>query len=295
MTDDINTENDEHEKVFHLFSYFLEAIPPNQLVYLSDIAETRNPRNGSGRSTFIAEPEIRLFCSHEKCDGTRFFRYKDKRDIFLSNKGSNYFYMTYLCSNCQINEKTFSIAVCEVDDEYKYGKCYKIGEIPAYGPPLPSRVFKLVGTDREIFLKGKRSENFGLGIGSFVYYRRVVENQKNKIINEILKVSERIGASEDKIQLLKDSIKETQFSKSFDLIKDAVPESLLINGSNPITMLHDALSNGVHNLSDEECLELASSIRIVLVELSERLSQALKNEAELTNAVTLLNIKRKKI
>ena len=65
-------------------------------------------------------------------------------------------------------------------------------------------------------------------------------------------------------------------------------ESLLINGHNPITLLHSALSEGVHALSDEDCLELASSVRIVLGELSERLSQALKDDAELTKALSNL-------
>jgi hypothetical protein len=58
-------------------------------------------------------------------------------------------------------------------------------------------------------------------------------------------------------------------------------------------LLHSALSEGVHSLSDEQCLELASSVRIVLGELSERLSQALKDEAELSKALgTLMNYKK---
>jgi len=41
------------------------------------------------------------------------------------------------------------------------------------------------------------------------------------------------------------------------------------------------------------CLEIASSIRIVLGELSERLAQALKYEAELSKALgTLMNYKK---
>lgn len=46
--------------------------------------------------------------------------------------------------------------------------------------------------------------------------------------------------------------------------------------------------------SDEQCLEMAGSARMVLGELSERLSQALKDEAELTKALsTLMNKKPK--
>jgi hypothetical protein len=147
---------------------------------------------------------------------------------------------------------------------------------------------KLVGSDREIFLKGRRCENQGLGIGAFIYYRRVVEHQKDRILREIIKVSQKIGASQEKIDNLNIALKETQFTKALDLAKDSLPESLLINGYNPLKLLHSALSEGVHALTDEDCLEIASSVRIVLSELSERLSQALKDEAELTNALTRL-------
>jgi hypothetical protein len=152
---------------------------------------------------------------------------------------------------------------------------------------------KLIGPDRESFLKGRRCENQGLGIGAFIYYRRVVENQKDRILNEIIKVSEKLGAPEEKIETLKKAVSETQFSKALDMAKDVIPESLLINGHSPILLLHSALSEGVHALSDEECLTIASSVRVVLGELSDRLSQALKNEEELTKALsTLMNHKK---
>ena len=49
-----------------------------------------------------------------------------------------------------------------------------------------------------------------------------------------------------------------------------------------------------HERTDEECLELASSIRVVLAELAERLAQALKDEAELNRALGRLMTKKGK-
>ena len=93
---------------------------------------------------------------------------------------------------------------------------------------------------------------------------------------------------QDKIDTLHEAIKETQFSKALKMAKDVMPENLLIDGHSPILLLHHALSRGVHELSDEECLELANTIRLVLGELSERLSDILKDKAELTKAVSTL-------
>jgi hypothetical protein len=153
-------------------------------------------------------------------------------------------------------------------------------------------LIKLIGPERELFLKGRRCENQGLGIGAFAYYRRVVENQKSRILGEIIKVSEKLNIPSEHTSILKAAQKETQFSRAMESVKDVVPQSLLINGYNPMLLLHKALSQGLHNQTDESCLENASSIRIVLAELADKLSQALRDEAELNNALTRLMAKK---
>jgi hypothetical protein len=168
------------------------------------------------------------------------------------------------------------------------GSCYKFGEYPPYGPPTPARLIRLFGSQRETFLKGRRCEIQGLGIGAFIYYRRVVETQKNQILTEIIKVATKIGAPADMIATLETAKSEIQFSKALTLAKNAIPPALLINGQNPLTLLHSALSVGVHEQTDERCLELAHDVRVVLAELAERLGQALKDEAELNQAISRL-------
>jgi hypothetical protein len=90
------------------------------------------------------------------------------------------------------------------------------------------------------------------------------------------------------VDALEAAQRETQFSKAMDMAKDAVPQALLIRGHNPLTLLHKALSEGLHAQSDERCLDLANTVRLVLMELAERIGQALKDEAELNSAVSRL-------
>jgi hypothetical protein len=288
---DQNDDKVKEEIVYQTIAEFLESTPPNQLINISDLSfwKVGQYRNYHEMRT----PEIQLHCNHDQCNGVRFFRCVSGREKELNTKDYEFFYITYQCSNCQRTEKTFSIAAKTETNGKPQGECYKFGELPTYGPPVSPKLIKLIGPDRDEFLKGRRCENQGLGVGAFVYYRRVVENQKNRILGEIIKVSEKIGASSDKIKNLSSAVTETQFSKALDIAKDAMPESLLINGHSPIKLLHSALSEGVHVLKDEQCLELAGSIRVVLSELSERLSQALKDEAELTKALSTLMNKKK--
>lgn len=260
------------------FAEFLESVPPSQDIAIENLTDTKGNVN---------IPQLQLYCGDELCGGTRFFRLDDRSNMFHITEDF-LLYLCYKCSNCLKSTKTFSLCLSKIDYKEKTGNAYKFGEYPVYGPPTPSKLIKMIGPDREIFLKGRRCENQGLGIGAFVYYRRVVENQKSRILDEIIKVATKIGASEDSLKKLKDAKQETQFSKALASVRDAIPQSLLINGQNPLVLLHSALSEGLHDRTDEHCLEIAQAVRIVLAELSERLSQALKDEAELNGAVSKL-------
>jgi hypothetical protein len=176
----------------------------------------------------------------------------------------------------------------EETPDHEEGSAYKFGEFPAFGPVTPTRLQKLLGDQLDIFMKGRRCETQGLGIGAFVYYRRVVEHQKNRFLDEILSAAKLLSAPADQLKALEAARVETQFSKAISIVKDALPQALLIGGHNPLTLLHSALSGGVHEHTDEECLALAQDIRIVLVDLAERLSQVLKDNAEIKGAVSRL-------
>jgi hypothetical protein len=265
------------------FANFLESCGPDSTQYVSGLVHL----TPSGPDA-VATPEIELHCESDSCNGVRRFRCTDDNRF---SGGVNFVFLAYACKNCGGFGKTFALGV-QRDGDKKSGSVQKLGEIPPYGPPTPPRVMKLVGEDRELFLKGRRAELHGLGIGSFAYYRRVVEEQKSRIIEEIGKVAVKIRPSDETAALFESAKAETQFSTAIDLIRGAIPELLLIDGHNPLTLLHGALSEGLHAQTDEHCLELATSIRVVLTELAERISIALKEEATLKSAVSrLLNRK----
>lgn len=266
------------------FADFLESVSPSQLTEVTDLYERK--WSNSGPYYQLNVPQLQLHCTNDKCNGLRFFRYKEGDRILRTNDNIASTYLTYLCSNCQKEQKVYSVWVMYKTDEV--GQCYKFGELPQYGPPTPARLIRLFGRDREIFLKGRQCENHGLGIGAFTYYRRVVESHKDQILDEIIRVSKKIGAPPGMVALLEDAKTEIQFSKALSLVKDAMPQALLVNGHNPLTLLHLALSKGVHELSDEQCLQIAHDVRVVLVELAERLGQALKDEAEINTAISRL-------
>jgi hypothetical protein len=270
---------------------FLESVSPGQVRKVTTPISAVYTEQGRPLRFRFSLPEIQLHCPSDACNGERFFRLDDDDDLTIHGMRWNFEYVTYKCANCQQHTRTFALAVM-IDEEKQRpasAHCYKFGELPAYGPPTPSRLISLLGTGRELFLKGRRCEIQGLGIGAFVYYRRVVEDQKNRILAEIIKVAQTISAPQETIDALRAAQSEHQFSKAMDGVKNAIPQRLLINGQNPLTLLHAALSKGLHNHGDEICLELATDIRLVLAELAELLAHALKDERELKEAIARLS------
>ena len=263
---------------------FLENVPPGKRVLINDFTVLR--ANG----TRLATPQLHMHCYNESCDGIRFFEATE--EPWVSPENNNDKYVTYLCRNCQESWKTFSLSAHYVLREGKWA-VEKYGEVPPFGPPTPARAMTLIGGERELFILGKRCENQGMGIGAFVYYRRVLESQKNRILEELARVINKISPNDPVLIEIEAAIKEAQFTKAVESIKHALPQSLFINGHNPLTLLHSALSEGVHEHNDLECLEFASSIRTVLIEFAERLGQALKEEAKLNEAINRLATKKK--
>jgi hypothetical protein len=266
------------------FATFLEAVPPGRSVAVVDLVRPDPQYPGYSRFQ-LRLPQIQLHCDSPTCDGVRHFL--PRANVIVEREKTSREFVSYYCRNCGVTPKIFALEAVP-DSDGTTGAVMKYGENPPFGPPSPSRFLKLVGEDQEIFLKGRRSESQGLGIAAFAYYRRVVENQKNRIFDEILRVSKKLGASPDLIQDLEAAKLETRFSTSVDKVKHGLPQVLLINAHNPLTLLHGALSDGLHAQSDAECLELARSIRIVMFELTDRMVQAMKEEAELGAALSKL-------
>ena len=197
----------------------------------------------------ISIPTIQLYCS-QPCGGERWF---DSQDNLYLTKGENsQHFINFSCRNCGKSKKQFAVDAFLA--ESRTCEIIKYGELWPFGPHTPAKVITLIGPDREYFLKGRRCENQGLGIGAFAYYRRVVENQKNRVLEEIINVSKKLGAADEMIADLEAAKIETQFSKAIESVKHGIPEVLLVSGHNPLTLLHSALSAGLHEQEDEECL-----------------------------------------
>src|SRR6267143_1620038 len=113
----------------------------------------------------------------------------------------------------------------------------------------------------------------------------------------VLKVAQATNASPEQIELLKKAQSERQFSKAIEMLRnvDAIPAVLLINGHNPLTLLHDLLREGIHELDDDECLKRAQEAEVILCEIADRMQIALTERKTVKDALSsILNRKARK-
>jgi hypothetical protein len=263
---------------------FLQDIPPGDRRELA--AETFNFERQFPRFNW---PAVELYCSDAKCGGFRFADPAERSGAQFTGFGQTlYLWCDYHCRNCEKFLKRYAITVTAPEADYKTGFALKVGEFPLFGPHLPSGVVELLGGDSEYFLKGHRAEAQGLGIAAFAYYRRVVESQRTHIFDEIISAAEHVGADAAMIDRLKYLRQHWRFQQSVDELKGCLPQILLIDGQNPLELLHPVLSDSIHDRTDEEALEIASEIRLVLINLAERIALAKTQSDELRQAVAKL-------
>lgn len=87
----------------------------------------------------------------------------------------------------------------------------------------------------------------GVGIGAFVYLRRIIEH----LVHEKFKVHE------DDIEVLEEDFMRLRFVDKIGIVKDHIPKTLVEN-----KYIYAILSKGVHQLSEEECKSYFPVIRV---------------------------------
>ena len=172
------------------FADFLETNAPGSRATVRDFSIPAPV----GTRPSLSAPQLLLDCEGEECNGLRHFAGIVSPDCRLYNDGQigAAVFLHYVCCNCSRTKKSYAIFV----ETYGTSKLtvVKVGEWPPFGPRVPARVISLIGPDRELFSKGRLAENQGLGIGAFAYYRRVIENQKDRLLGKIIEVAQRVGA-----------------------------------------------------------------------------------------------------
>lgn len=155
----------------------------------------------------------------------------------------------------------------------------KIGVYPEVIPRVDKSITKHFDRETNIwYFKAIKALNANFGIGSFAYFRRIVEKELIQIINDLSHID---TPESEKIKVLLNKYNETdKVHLIYDNIFEYLPYSLKGLGDNPFQLLYKQISQGLHNLSEEDCLKRASNInqllKFVICKINEENSEILK-------------------
>jgi hypothetical protein len=197
---------------------------------------------------------------------------------------SSIYSFRFECDTCSSSKYAFFI---EVDIEN--GKIRKVGQSPAWSINLDKDIDRFLEDDSEFFKKALICESQGYGIAAFSYYRRVLENSIGKILENLRSLLEMQGSSSENIEQIDKALKGIVMDERIKIAKDAIPKSLTPNGMNPLAIIYDTLSAGIHRLPEEECLKNSEYIRVALSHLIKILTQQNEEQRAFIEAIKSLN------
>lgn len=256
--------------------------------------------------TEISMPSINLYCKN--CESIQTFIMADRRDMFgkiindhpkgvpASVTDPNVIYVrnkaysssgailnvTYNCMGCGNFTYHYAIKLGEDSD-----LIMKIGQYPPLSISGNKNLKRMMGKHEDIYNKGLICESQAYGIGAYAYYRRIVEEVIDELLMDLTTLIEKENKEEYKKALAE--FKDSYVAKNkIKLVKDLLPNSLQRNDMNPLQTLHSVLSQGVHSLDDEECLERAKYIHGILTYLVRELIEHREDDKVFTDSIKKL-------
>ena len=210
---------------------------------------------------------INMFC--DECGSNQTFQmineYWSGRNAVNYPTAGSIVQMRYRCTHCSHFEREFFV---KISDDWE--SIMKVGQFPAWDIKGNNDIEKLLGEHSSYFKRGLICESQGYGIGAFAYYRRIVE----EIIDSLLDQISNLLSGEEK-QKYADALAKTKTTRvtaeKIELVKDLLPPILRPNNMNPLSTLHEVLSEGLHADADERCVQLAEAVRNVLVFLTNQI------------------------
>jgi hypothetical protein len=188
--------------------------------------------------------------------------------------------VVYLCAACYQCRYFFLV---QFRDDY----VMKVGQYPPWEITPDKNLTELLGEHQDYYKKGLVCESQGYGIGAYAYYRRIIEEIIDNLLNSIADL-----IPENEKEQYKHALEQTKETivaqEKIHIVKDLLPEILRPDGMNPLNLLHTTLSEGLHAKTDDECLEVAGSIREILIFLVNRIVETKESSKKFTTSMRKL-------
>jgi hypothetical protein len=247
------------------------------------------PRRSYGADEVVIPGGFRIEMACIQCDETtRTFvlDYKDNynhyADVTLrADKGPHL--IRFRCTHCDERLIGYLVYVGRNANSEAL-QIEKGGVYPSVRPQPSPELARGLGEAKSMFVNGLINQHFGFGIGAFGYYRRVAEDIIDRLLGDLREYADEAELKE-LVAAIDDAKKQHQAAEKIKIVMPLVPKILRPNGQNPLGTLFGALSNGLHGGTDQECLDVADSLRTALEFLIVKLESLVATPTQYAQAI----------
>lgn len=191
----------------------------------------------------------------------------------------------FSCASCRKSNREYLVE--QVLDSENI-RLQKYGELPRSKLVRDRILQKFLKDDLENYEKAFVCLSHEYGVAAFAYFRRIVENNINQLLDLLQDDTQSSGSDPAILEAIGELRKDSPMSEKIKVANLALPGHLKPDGLNPLGRLYQVLSEGVHNLSEAECLEKAKATKECLVFLVSELAARQEHRRRFKSMVSKL-------
>ena len=202
----------------------------------------------------VIPSHISLHCSN--CEKETFW----ETSTYNENHRRGFLEKEFKCRNCGRRVVTYYFYWKK---EQRHTEFFKVGQYPELEEVVTQELqAALTPEDLKLYKNALRLRNFNLGIAAVAYMRRVVENHMNDMLEILHEAARAHNLPAELLARHEEMKKEKRFAAKIDYAGDLLPKNIRPDGQpNPMAILHELASEGLHAKSDAECVDIFDECR----------------------------------
>ncbi len=194
--------------------------------------------------------------------------------------GTSYFEFT--CVSCGKSKREYHLEQIVNEETIRL---QKYGERPRKRLARDPVLQRFLKDDLDNYEKAVVCLSYEYGVAAFAYFRRVVENNINRLLDLVQEDAQSSSADTQVTAALAELRKNSPMNKKIEIANHALPVYLNSDGLNPLSRLYQVLSEGVHNFSEEKCLKEAKATSECLAYLVSELASRKEHRTCFKNTI----------
>lgn len=126
--------------------------------------------------------------------------------------------LRYKCVNCEKDSVYYLIVMVES------GPSMKVGQFPMQSARVPNSIAKRLGDSAPLYRKALTCRNEGYGLAAVAYFRRVVEDKTNELIDVVADAAEAHSVPSSDVVKIRLAKNEKAYEEKLQVAAHAIPE-----------------------------------------------------------------------